>query len=468
MGPLFLDLFSWIRYRVVYMSVNLLIIVTKLVSFWIRLLGLGSGSTWPGEVALRMNRRFIRTMFNRNPSLKTVLVTGTNGKTTTSRLITHLLGQTGLRVITNDTGANLLNGIASMLLTGSTWNGRLPYDAVVIEVDENVLPLLLQDVEPNALVVLNLFRDQLDRYGEVNIVSVKWENAFTKLTKKTKLILNGNDPELLFLGEKASNAAVHYFGIPKAAMPETKLGTEADQIFCPRCSHRLDFSAIAYSHLGSYSCPHCGLAAPSTIFTMARPKTTQLLGLFNFYNLTAAVLTGTLVADLKPAEATKFLVAVAPAFGRQEQITVRDRTIILQLAKNPAGFHQAMSILDEIPGEKRVVLLLNDRIPDGRDVSWIWDVDFSPVVKVAKTIYLGGDRAEDLALRLEYQQGHSITFTQEDGFALGNNLVVNRSLSALIDRAIDETPAKATLVIFPTYSAMLEVRQILKGSSLNA
>ncbi len=440
---------------------------TKLFSRLIRFLGLGSGSTWPGEVALAVNGKFISQIINRNPQLKIVCVTGTNGKTTTTKIISHVLADLDHGVIHNQTGANLLNGVASSLINASNLDGKTNCDVLVLEVDENSLPLLLGEIQPDAIVLLNLFRDQLDRYGEINAISAKWQKAFADLTIKTKIIINGNDPELVNLGSQLAEDSVFYFGLNQSLMSVKKLGREADQIICPRCSHRLIFDAIAYSHIGAFHCPHCQLASEK-IFSLPADFHFHLFGLFNRYNLTAAALVLEKVWQLGLDEIKKSLSTFNSAFGRQELILVKNKKVLLQLAKNPSRFNQALSILNELGDEpKNVVIVLNNKIPDGRDVSWIWDVDFQPLLEQTKTIFIAGDRAFDMAVRLKYQLGRNIEFARDNDFLTAEHLVIGQDLSTLLNRAIDETADNDWLVVFPTYSAMLEVRSLLTGESLD-
>jgi len=439
-----------------------IILLTKFFNMVITLLGLGHGSTWPGEIALLLNRHFVKRIIRKNPHLKTILVSGTNGKTTTTKIILHILSKKNLRVLSNNMGNNLLNGIASTLIKGANLLGKINYDVAVLEVDENILPLLLFEFQPDAIVLLDLFRDQLDRYGELNTISVKWQGAFAFLDKKTTLILNGNDPEIFHIGEEVKGPTIFYFGISPTKMTKRQPGKDADQIYCPHClQEKLIFSKIAYAHLGYFQCPNCGLS-PQKLFTLPSSSQFRLVGLFNLYNLTAAILTCNLVFNIKIAEAVKICKNFTPSWGRQESFEFLGRKILIQLTKNPSGFNQSLLLLKNIDEKKKnVLLVLNNRIPDGRDVSWIWDVDFQPLLKGAKNIYLAGDRVFDLALRLKYQSGRNLKFRRYRNYYLADNVFLGSDLSFVLNKAIQETSKGEWLIIFPTYSAMLEVRRLL-------
>ncbi len=434
--------------------------LTKSLAFLIRAGRMGHGFTWPGEIALRLNRSFIRSIIEKNPGLVTVVIVGTNGKTTSAKIARHILSKNGYRVIANETGANLKNGVASCLIKNANIFGTIAADAAIFEVDENVLPLLLSDFHPTAIMVLNLFRDQLDRYGEVNTIALKWRDCLQTLTKKTALIMNGNDPLIFHLGKSLDNASVTFFGLEKRAMKKRTVPHEADSLYCPECAERLSYHAIAYSHIGDFFCPACGLR-PSGIVDFSDTIESPLLGLFNRYNTNAVALMLNTVFGIPLEKIREDIADFGAAFGRQEIIEYRGRKIVIQLSKNPTGFNQSIEVLEEfdIP-RKRVLLLLNDRIPDGRDVSWIWDVDFEHLMELADTVVVSGDRAYDMAIRLRYacrnQDGQKKTDPPK-------NVTVAAELGAAIERAVETTPAGEILFILPTYSAMLEARNILTG-----
>jgi lipid II isoglutaminyl synthase (glutamine-hydrolysing) len=211
-----------------------LILFGKLISKIFKELNLGNGSTWPGHIALAARKNFIKEILGSNPNLKIIIIAGTNGKTTTALLIKESLKKNGKRVFQNKSGANLLNGIASTLILHSSMYGKLDYDHAIFEIDENNLSLILDQITPDYLVLLNLFRDQLDRYGEVNIVATHWKGGIRNLTNKTTLILNADDPQISYLA-KDTKANKLFFGLSSSSDNNGGLQHAADSNYCPNC-----------------------------------------------------------------------------------------------------------------------------------------------------------------------------------------------------------------------------------------
>lgn len=406
-----------------------------------------SGSTWPGHLVLTINSNFIQSILRKNPELKVILIAGTNGKTTTTKALFHILKKHTIPSIHNDSGANLLNGFASLLINESSFQGNINAKALLFEVDENSLPLILKEIKnPSAVVLLNLFRDQLDRYGEVNITSEKWHEALKKLPASTSVIANADDPQIAFI-TKNIKAQTVYYSVNDDLKRDIETSHAADSIVCPQCRHSLKFSTVAYSHIGNYQCPSCKFANPQSFVI---DVITSLKGVFNTYNLTAAILASHIAFNINAKEAASSIEDLKPAFGRQEDIVIDNKKILLLLSKNPTGFNESLKVvLDN--NYTSLLLLLNDRIPDGKDISWIWDVDFEMLRDKGITIYVGGDRAYDLANRLSYE---SI------------DVIVTDDLRNLLHTAISRTPTEKTLAILPTYSAMLETREILTGRKI--
>ena len=475
--------------------------ITLLVS---KFLKLGAGGTWPGEIALKIYPQLISDLTNQmNKGI--IIIAGTNGKTTTSLMINQILNQTGFKTIHNATGANLLNGIASVLIQNSSWTGGINADYGVFEVDENSLPAAIFNLQfsiynekkKNILVILNLFRDQLDRYGEVDVIAEKWEQALKALWSDSgnqyiKLILNSDDPLIAHLGKVVKNSesrSIVYFGIdePKQFIP--KMEHTTDSIFCLNCGGRLDYKGIYFSHLGIWKCEQCGQKRPQPDISNF-PST--LPGLYNKYNTLAAVSVGkALNIDKKIIK--QALQDFTPAFGRQEEFKVDGPTsppglrgaskkIKLFLSKNPAGFNASLRTILElinqshprpdrgshsnkdsrVRGNDNVLLLvLNDRIPDGRDVSWIWDVDFETIPENMDVI-VSGDRVYDLALRIKYaQKVYKVSKAHKV-----KSLKIEPDLKKAIHEGLKMIKSNETFYILPTYSAMLETRKILSGRKI--
>lgn len=439
------------------------ILSAKTTDLGIKKFKLGSGSTWPGHLALKVDPNIIQKILKKNPQLKVILVAGTNGKTTTSTLLKYLLEQNDLKVIQNETGANLLNGIVTTLLLNAKSNGKLPYDVAIFEVDENSLPVVLNHVTPTAIILLNLFRDQLDRYGEVNTIGLKWKKSINRLYSsnevrssrddRTVLFVNDDDPGLRLISEN-TKFQTHYFGVDEKLMTKKELSHDVDFVYCPKCQTKLKFKKIAYSHLGKYECPKCGLSNPKaeTPTDIKYP----LQGIYNIYNTNAVLLTIEKIFQIPLKELSKQLSGFKPAFGRQEIIEYKNRNIMVLLSKNPAGFNRSLDVINEFDQfEKSVIFVLNDKIPDGRDVSWIWDVEFEDLR--AKNIIVSGDRTYDMALRIQYTQKSIIPHS---------SFIIQDDLSKAIDAAVELTKPGQTLFILPTYSAMLETRKILSGRKI--
>lgn len=420
---------------------TVLIIFGKLVSFVICLLNVGYGSTWPGHIALTLNPHFLR-QFSQTFKGSIILIAGTNGKTTTAKMLHTILENQGRRVIHNEAGANLLNGIASAVIQNASLFGKGSETHAIFEVDENTLAYAIGELSPIIIVLLNLFRDQLDRYGEVDAIARKWKKALEAYPKAT-VILNADDPHIVYIGSNLKNAL--YFGIDDKKQFRKTPQHAMDATYCPACGTRISFSGIYFSHLGVWRCSSCCFSRPKIQKILVNPI---LPGFYNLYNLRAALLIAeTLQVPLEKATAS--LVSFTPAFGRQEEFLVQGKKVKLFLSKNPAGFNESIRTVREL-GAKHVLLVLNDRIPDGRDVSWIWDVDTEELseAKIA-AITVSGDRVYDMALRIKYSSS--------------SEFQIEEDLKRAITLALKKTPRTEVLYILPTYSAMLEVRKILTG-----
>ncbi len=460
----------------IHMRNAILISAGKSVSGISRLLNKGNGSTWPGHIALNVNKNFIKDILRKNPQLKIILIAGTNGKTTTAKLITSILENNGNRVFQNKAGANLLNGIASSLLLHSSILCAIPYDYAVFEVDENSLPLVLKELSPDYLILLNLFRDQLDRYGEVNTIADKWQKAIEQLSNKTIVILNADDPQIAFLGTNLSSRAhsinlvrgdlpekkiaasltaprndnTFYFGLDDKKLHQNVLQHAVDSTYCPNCKNKLTYKTVYFSHLGDWKCSKCGFAR-GPLDGKDSPYY-PLPGVYNQYNTNAAVLFAKL-SNISNETIKQSLKKFSPAFGRQEIIHVDGKKVQLFLSKNPTSFNQSLRTIKDL-GATEILLVLNDHIPDGRDVSWIWDVDFENYLNNSSmTITISGDRCYDLGLRLRY------TSTEAD-------FRIEEDLKIAVIMALQGTYKTETLYILPTYSAMLEARKILTGKKI--
>lgn len=417
-----------------------------------------SGSTWPGHVALKTDPHFIRKILQKNPNLKIILVAGTNGKTTTTKLIQEVFLSSDLKVFRNEAGANLMNGVASALLKHSDSQGKINYFGAIFEIDENTLPQIIKELSnlnsQISVVLLNLFRDQLDRYGEVNTIAKHWLESLKTLSKTSTLITNGDDPMLTFIG-KESGLKSYYFGLNTKFMEKKEISSDVDFLYCPNCNTKLYYSKRSYSHLGIYSCSKCSFTHPNTTTFENLPN--PMLGLYNIYNINAVALLFEKAFQLKADSLKEALKKFEPAFGRQERVLFKGKNIFLQLSKNPTGFNQSIQAILASSPNPNVLLLLNDRVPDGRDVSWIWDVDFEELSKKAKSITVSGDRTHDMALRIKYCEAQNSQIS---------NLNSDTNLQSAIESSLGKIQGNETLFILATYSAMLDTRKILKGRSI--
>lgn len=441
-----------------------LIIFGKSLAKFSQMFNLGGGSTWPGHIALTLNKNFIREIL-KGSKIKTVLIAGTNGKTTTGKMIQTILEKNGQKVFQNESGANLLNGIASSMLLRSNILCTLKYDYAIFEVDENTLPQTIDEFTPDYVVLLNLFRDQLDRYGEVDTIAKKWRKSLASLSKSTILILNADDPLIAFLGKDIKNKT-YYFGIDPTTKTkiQTGFGIEltnrvwkgetADSIYCPNCNSKLTYNIVYFSHLGDWSCPSCKFARPR--LDLSNVNMSPLVGTHNRYNTNAAVLFAK-INNISSETIKQSLKQFTPAFGRQETIVIDRKKVRIFLSKNPTSFNESLKTVVELGG-KNLLFVLNDRIPDGRDISWIWDTDIESVINDFKAITVSGDRCYDMGLRLKY----AFNELQITNY----KLQIEENLKNAISFALADIKKSETLYILPTYSAMLEVRKILTGHKI--
>ncbi len=423
-----------------------------------RLVGAGGGTTAPGKLLWKLDPGAVDRLAARLP-LGTALVSATNGKTTTTAMAARILGAR-MRLAHNNSGANLLSGVASTLLDA---RGA---ELGLLEVDEAALPEVIARVSPRAVCLGNLFRDQLDRYGELEHVAERWRRAVRGLSSTAALVVNGDDPQVGDLARERADAVTFGVDDPRHAQPS--LQHAADSKYCVRCGTPYVYAAAYVGHLGDYRCPACGHGRPKlTIrareieldgldgvsFILETPEGScpvrlSVPGLYNVYNaLAAASLARALGASLE--EIASGLAAFGAAFGRFERIVVGERTVLMLLIKNPAGANEAVRTLVAAGKPSLAVIGLNDGIADGRDVSWIWDVDFEPLLSGLKRLVATGDRAAELALRFKY------------GGLDADAIEVNPSLGRALDRGLELTEPGGELVVLPTYTAMLALQKII-------
>jgi UDP-N-acetylmuramyl tripeptide synthase len=426
-----------------------------------RLARTGGGTTLPGKLLWKLDPRAIDRLAARLPH-GSALISATNGKTTTAALAASIL-ESRLRLAHNRSGANLVSGVASTLLAAP--RGA---ELGLFEVDEGALSEVALRLQPRAICLANLFRDQLDRYGELELIAERWRAAVRQLPAATRLVVNGDDPQVGDLARERPGSLV--FGLDDPAHAQPSLQHAADSKYCIVCGTPYVFAAAYVGHLGDYRCPSCGHARPpldvcarkielhgleQASFDLVAPEGSRridlaLPGLYNVYNaLAAASLALALGSSLE--EVAHGLERAGAAFGRFERIAIGGRTLLILLIKNPAGANEVVRTLVAGGAPSLAVVALNDATADGKDVSWIWDVDFEPLLAGLDRLVATGERAAELALRFRYG-GHD-----------PEALEVVPDHEQALDRGLELTPADGQLVVLPTYTAMLALRKIVAG-----
>lgn len=425
-----------------------------------RLAGRGGGTTLPGKLLWKLDPGAVDRLAQLLPR-GSVLVSATNGKTTTAAMAEAILAPR-IRLAHNASGANLVSGVASALLQA---DGA---ELGLFEVDEAALPEVVARLRPRVVCLGNLFRDQLDRYGELEHVAERWRAAVSGLGPAATLVVNADDPLVADLARGRAGAVT--FGLDDPRHARAGLQHAADSKYCLVCGAPYAYAAAYVGHLGDYRCPACGHARPpldvagralelrgldGSSFDLVSAEGTRrvelaLPGLYNVYNaLAAASLARALGASLD--ETVAGLGRFSAAFGRFERISVGERTVLILLIKNPAGANEAVRTLVDGGAPATALIALNDAIADGRDVSWIWDVDFEPLSDGLAHLVACGDRAAELALRFKY------------GGLDEAAIEVVPGLEQALDRGLALTPPGGELVVLPTYTAMLALRRIVAG-----
>jgi UDP-N-acetylmuramyl tripeptide synthase len=428
----------------------------------------GRGATsLPGKVLLRIEPEAIARLAGRLPQ-GSAAISATNGKTTTAAMVAAILERSGTRLVHNRAGANMAGGIASVLLGAARGDG-IDGDAGLFEVDEFWLDRVVPALKPRALLLANLFRDQLDRYGELETIADRWAAAVAA-APTTQLVLNADDPLVADLGrvraEGAGAGAVTYFGVQDDAVALRGMAHASDSKHCRGCGAPLNYDAVYMGHLGRWHCPNGDTRRPepgvfATAITLDGTRAARfelhiggeratvalpLPGLYNVYNaLGAAALTSALGAPL--ADIVAGLGSTQAAFGRAETVQIAGRELAILLVKNPAGANEVLRTLALDSGAHDVLAVLNDKIADGRDVSWVWDADFEVIARHVRRVTCSGTRAAELAVRLKYA-----------GVA-PERLHVEHDLEQALDLALADGDGR--LVALPTYTAMLALRELL-------
>ncbi|MCY4194615.1 MAG: MurT ligase domain-containing protein [bacterium] len=429
-------------------------------------LGRGGGTTLPGLLLNLLRPESTAEMARSIPG-GVILLSGTNGKTTTARLVRAVLDASGTKVAANTAGANLERGVATALLNA---DGA---EVALFEVDEAALPALTAQTRPRAVTLMNLFRDQLDRYGELEHLAHRWREAVSALDPSAVLIYNADDPVVTEVASGHPNTLS--YGLEDPRVGRDRLPHAADATECRRCTAPLRYDMVTIAHLGRWSCPACGWTRPvpdvrairvdlhgldGQRLAIATPRgpielSLRLPGMHNSYNAIAATATASAFA-LAPESIGPALAKREAAFGRAERTHIGAVRVTTLLAKNPAGANENIRtmLLEDRP--LHLLALLNDRTADGRDVSWIWDVDYELLLDGDRlaSLTVGGDRAYDMALRFRYA-----------GFD-PERLSIIPSVPEALDAALRAVSAVGDIYVLPTYTALLELQAELASRGL--
>lgn len=429
----------------------------KLASVAGRIAGKKSSAT-PGVIALKICPNLIGIL-KKNVRKGVIVTCGTNGKTTTNNLLNTALIKCGYTTVCNNLGANMLGGIATAFAQACNIFGSFKADYAVLEIDEASARRVFKYIKPDYMVITNLFRDQLDRYGEIDI-TVDFLNEAIDMADGVKLILNGDDPLTAQFGE---GREAYYFGISEQVLPqidETKEGR-----FCAKCGAEQEYNYFHYSQLGDYYCPNCGNKRPRIDFPATNVDLSESMkfsvgsknidvnyrGFYNIYNI-LAVYSALNVMGVAADSFNEVLSDYKPQIGRMELIQIGGKPCILNLAKNPAGFNQAIQTVMLDKRRKDVIVAINDLANDGRDVSWLWDVDFDKLDDAnLNDLITTGIRRYDIALRFEYADITPDLITEDMKFA--------------VERCVKNTESEVCYVLvnytalYPTQTTMLNLKK---------
>lgn len=446
------------------------LVAARAVSFVIQRAGRGGGTAAPGLVADRLDPRLLTKITSTLPG-GAVVVAGTNGKTTVSRMVAGILENDGRRVLHNRSGSNLVRGVVATYAGATGLFGRTPADIAVIETDEAAFPEIVKRVQPRVILLNNLFRDQLDRYGEITAIGKLWRAALRTLPPETIIVVNADDPTLVAITDGLPVRRIA-FGLEQTSYQLASLPHAADAATCRLCGADLVYDALYVSHLGEWRCPNGDASRPplniagrdvalhgvESLDLMLRDASgdcQRLLlgvpGLYNAYNAVAAAAVARTLGVASDVVATG-LAEFRAAFGRVERLSYRDRTLIMALVKNPTGFNEVLRMLTAASGELTVPVLvaINDLAADGRDVSWLWDVDFELLAAGSAPVSTAGIRGADMANRLKYA-----------GLEVDRITPLPRDERRALEAFVDSVPEGETAYLLPTYTAMLEFRRVL-------
>ena len=434
-----------------------------------RFFRIGGGTSLPGMIARRIDPNVLKSVVGASKAKK-IVITGSNGKTTTARMTAAIADFSGQRVSHNRTGSNMLQGVTSVAVNFADMFGRLDSDVLLFEIDEGTIPLAVPEIQPDVVLITNIFRDQLDRYGELYSVANALNQMLESLPETSTILLNGNDPQVASFGLHAKAKRL-FFGLETKEVGTPVPEQSADIIRCINSQEDLQYEVAYMSHLGIYRCPNCGYTLPKLDFAATsvqlapdgqgpshvKLRTPQgeieleipIPGLHNVYNAAAAI-GATMSAGFSMEKAPAAIASIRPAFGRLEKIQAGDQTIYLAFVKNPTSFNLMLRLIAQHETEKHLMVVASNTIVDGEDFAWLWDVDIESIASDVRDVVCSGSKAEELAMRLKYAEipvdKISIVHEREAG----------------LDAALRNAGPGGTLYIMASYTPTHELRRIMQ------
>ncbi len=432
----------------------------KFVFFAARISG-KKGTTLPGALAIKLCPELITYLARQLPN-GAILVTGTNGKTTTSNMLAAILKKTGAKITFNEAGANLITGITTAFLNSATWLGRIYTDMALLEVDEATVGKVAPLVKPHTMVITNFFRDQLDRYGELDKTVALVKNTVQAYLPQTKLVLNADDPLVAQIG--VGREGIVYYGVAPSEYSTTESSEAREAKYCSFCRHTYEYEIYHYGQLGIYRCPNCNFRRPKPQVSAENIKihgfkgisfglgdmeiSLRQQGFYNIYNALASVATA-LSMGINKDLIKDALEQFAPQAGRMEQFAYGIHEITLSLVKNPTGFNEVIRAMVHSDKQLGLLIAINDNAADGRDISWLWDVDFEKLEHKLAWVICSGIRAEDMAVRLKYAGVDP------------EKLITIKDLSLAFDKMLDKVEGDLGFYVLPTYTALFSMHELM-------